>query len=223
MGFFYIFGTIFFTVYGQLILKWRISGFGQLPEATMDKVVFLLKLLFDPFIFSGFASAFIASLFWMAAMTKFDVSYAYPFMSLSFVLVFLFAAFFFQRCHNKYYNYPSIAYDIKDRDFKELDEEYKNVRKYKNANLESFVEKIGLIDPSDELIQSKLTSRTVLQCFVNEEGKIETVFILEHSRLGDFDLSYDMLAVHALLQSKFKPVKIDSKNVKYFIPNLSDS
>ena len=96
MGFFYIFGTIFFTVYGQLVLKWRISGFGELPEATMDKIVFLLKLLFDPFIFSGFASAFIASLFWMAAMTKFDVSYAYPFMSLSFVLVFLFAAFLFK-------------------------------------------------------------------------------------------------------------------------------
>ncbi len=138
-------------------------------------------------------------------------------MKFRLLIIFLFAALFFQRCHNKYYNYPSIAYDIKDRDFKELDEEYKNVRKYKNANLESFVEKIGLIDPSDELIQSKLTSRTVLQCFVDEEGKIETVFILEHSRLGDFDLSYDMLAVHALLQSKFKPVKIDSKNVKYFI------
>ncbi len=132
-------------------------------------------------------------------------------------LIFLFASLFFQRCHHKYYNYPSIAYDIKDRDFKELDEEYKNVRKYENAKLESFVEKIGLIDPPDELIQSKLSSRTILQCFVDEEGKIETVFILEHSRLGDFDLSYDMLAVHAFLQSKFKPVKINSKSAKYFI------
>jgi len=47
-----------------------------------------LKLLFDPFIFSGFASAFVASLFWMAALSKFELSFAYPFMSLSFVLVF---------------------------------------------------------------------------------------------------------------------------------------
>jgi multidrug transporter EmrE-like cation transporter len=31
----------------------------------------------------------------MAAMTKFDLSYAYPFMSLNFVLVLMLSAFFF--------------------------------------------------------------------------------------------------------------------------------
>lgn len=89
MGYFYIFGTIFFTVYGQIVLKWRINGVGTLPENFSDKIFFLIKLLFDPWIFSGFFSAFIASFFWMAAMTKFDISYAYPFMSSAFVLVFL--------------------------------------------------------------------------------------------------------------------------------------
>ncbi|WP_408006212.1 EamA family transporter [Pseudalkalibacillus sp. A8] len=96
MGYFYIFGTIFFTVYGQLVLKWRIAKFGSLPEGWKDKLIFLLQLLFDPLIFSGFISAFIASLFWMAAMTKFNISYAYPFMSLSFVLVFLLSVILFQ-------------------------------------------------------------------------------------------------------------------------------
>ena len=95
MGYFYIFGTIFFTVYGQLVLKWRILGVGTLPESTLDKVIFLSKLLLDPYIFSGFLSAFIASFFWMAAMTKFDISYAYPFMSSAFVLVFLLSVVFF--------------------------------------------------------------------------------------------------------------------------------
>lgn len=95
MGYLYIFGTILFTVYGQLILKWRIVKYGTLPEALSEKIIFLFKLLFDPFIFSGFAAAFIASFFWMAAMTKFDVSYAYPFMSGAFVLVFLFSVFLF--------------------------------------------------------------------------------------------------------------------------------
>ena len=95
MGYFYIFGTIFFTVYGQIVLKWRISGVGELPELASDKVMFLTKLLFDPWIFSGFFSAFIASFFWMAAMTKFDLSFAYPFMSGAFVLVFLLSVFMF--------------------------------------------------------------------------------------------------------------------------------
>lgn len=78
MGYFYIFGTIFFTVYGQIILKWRIVNYGALPEDSSAKIVFLFKLLFDPWIFSGFFAAFIASFFWMAAMTKFEVSHAYP-------------------------------------------------------------------------------------------------------------------------------------------------
>ncbi|WP_455921242.1 EamA family transporter [Pseudomonas putida] len=85
----YILATIAFTVYGQLILKWRIGQLGVLPAGTFDKLKFLVGLLFDPAIFSGFAAAFLASLAWMAAMTKFELSHAYPFMSLNFVVVLL--------------------------------------------------------------------------------------------------------------------------------------
>jgi multidrug transporter EmrE-like cation transporter len=95
MGYIYIAGTIFFTVYGQLILKWRIVKYGVLPEGIIDKIYFLTKLLFDPYIFSGFFSALIASFFWMATMTKFDISFAYPFMSLAFVFVFILSVLLF--------------------------------------------------------------------------------------------------------------------------------
>jgi len=96
MGYLYIFATVFFTVYGQLVLKWRINDVGSLPDGILDKILFLFNLLFDPWIFSGFVSAFIASFFWMATMTKFEISYAYPFMSSAFVLVFLLSVFLFQ-------------------------------------------------------------------------------------------------------------------------------
>ena len=92
MAHLYIFGTILFTVYGQLIIKWRIPFHGALPAEMFPKLIFLLKLFFDPFIMSGFVAAFLASLCWMAAMTAFDLSYAYPFMGLNFVLVFLASA-----------------------------------------------------------------------------------------------------------------------------------
>ena len=82
-----IFGTIVFTVYGQIIFKWRINHFGDLPGGVYDNILYLLKLMINPFIFSGFLSALVAALFWMAAMTMSDISYAYPFMSLSFILV----------------------------------------------------------------------------------------------------------------------------------------
>jgi undecaprenyl phosphate-alpha-L-ara4N flippase subunit ArnF len=91
MRYLYIFATLFFTIYGQLILKWRLGKLSfSFPEGgIIEKFVSLLKLIFDPFIFSGFVSAFIASLFWMAAMTKFQITEAYPFMSLAPAIVFI--------------------------------------------------------------------------------------------------------------------------------------
>lgn len=89
MGYLYIFGCILFTVYGQLVLKWRINLKGALPPHFSDMLLFMAKLFLDPWLVSGFVAAFIASLFWMAAMTKFEISFAYPFMSLSFILVFI--------------------------------------------------------------------------------------------------------------------------------------
>jgi len=85
--YFYILGTILFTVYGQLVLKWQISQAGPLPMALMDKIIFLLSQFTNLWILSGFAAAVIAALCWIAALTKFELTYAYPFMSLSFVLV----------------------------------------------------------------------------------------------------------------------------------------
>ena len=91
IGYFYIFSTLLFTVYGQLVLKWRLGKLEYaLPEDFLSKVISLVRIILDPFIFSGFVSAFVASLFWMAAMTKFEITKAYPFMSLAPALVFLF-------------------------------------------------------------------------------------------------------------------------------------
>lgn len=87
MGYIYIILTILLTAYGQLALKWRMNTLGQLPEELYPKLIFLLKAIFDPYIFSSFVAAFIASLTWMAALSKFELSYAYPFMSLAFVVV----------------------------------------------------------------------------------------------------------------------------------------
>ena len=91
MRYLYVFATLFFTIYGQMILKWRILKLGfSLPDSGLvDKIMALFRLVFDPFILSGFLSAFIASLCWMAAMTKFQITEAYPFMSLAPAIVFL--------------------------------------------------------------------------------------------------------------------------------------
>jgi len=95
MSYFYIFLTVVLTVYGQLAIKWQVLKAGAFPEALPNKIFFLFNLFLNPWIISAFAAAFLASLFWMAAMTKLQLSHAYPFMSLAFVLVMVASGFFF--------------------------------------------------------------------------------------------------------------------------------
>ena len=83
----YIILTLLFTVYGQLILKWRLNSFTPFPDSYSKQLKYIVTVLLDPYVLSSFAAAFLASLTWIAALTKFQLSYAYPFMSLSFILV----------------------------------------------------------------------------------------------------------------------------------------
>ena len=91
----FIFGTVIFTVYGQLIVKWQAARAGTLPSALPERLLFLGHLVLNPWILSGMVAAFIAMLCWLSAMTKFELSYAYPFMSLAFVLVLILSATLF--------------------------------------------------------------------------------------------------------------------------------
>ena len=102
MGYVYIFLTIVFTVYGQLILKQQVNTLASVPSG-IDLLFFYLKFIATrPLVLSGFVSAFLASLAWMAAISKFELSYAYPFMSLNFVIVVIASLFIFGENLNFY-------------------------------------------------------------------------------------------------------------------------
>ena len=94
----YLAATIVTSVYSQLIIKWRISGrFAglKIPEGIWPKIVTLFTVIFDPFILSGLVATFVSGLCWMATMSKLEISYAYPFTSLGFVLVVLLSGLLF--------------------------------------------------------------------------------------------------------------------------------
>jgi multidrug transporter EmrE-like cation transporter len=95
MNYFYILCTILLTVYGQLIIKWQVLKAGVFPECGGQKFLFLLNLFLNPWVISAFLAAVLASVTWMAAMTKLHLSHAYPFMSLSFILVILLSGMLF--------------------------------------------------------------------------------------------------------------------------------
>lgn len=102
MGYLYIAITLVLTAYGQLILKWRLNTFDAFPATLSAQVRYMITALLDPYILSSFAAAFLASLTWIAALTKFHLSYAYPFMSLSFIIVLVFSYLLFNEPLNVY-------------------------------------------------------------------------------------------------------------------------
>lgn len=85
----YILMTVLFTVYSQLIMRWQVAAAGPLPADAYGKVGFILSLLVNPWVLSGIAATFLAGVSWMLVMTKFEISYAYPFVSLNYIFVFV--------------------------------------------------------------------------------------------------------------------------------------
>ena len=96
MSYVYVAVTVLLTVYGQIVIKWQVLNAGAFPEAPADKLQFLALLLLNPWVISAFAAALLASMSWMAAMTRLQLSHAYPFMSLAFILVLVASGVLFQ-------------------------------------------------------------------------------------------------------------------------------
>jgi multidrug transporter EmrE-like cation transporter len=67
---------------GQLCLKYGVTllGEGASPLAV-------IKGIFTPFVFGGFVFYGLSSLIYLNVLSKLDLSYAYPFVALSFVMV----------------------------------------------------------------------------------------------------------------------------------------
>ena len=65
------------------------------PDGGLDKLFFVLRCTLNPWILSAYAAALCASLSWLAAMTRLELSHAYPFMSLNFVLVMVLSTMLF--------------------------------------------------------------------------------------------------------------------------------
>lgn len=68
-------------------MRWRVTEAGALPSDLAGKVHFVIALLLNPWVISGIVATFLSGVSWLLAMTKFEISYAYPFVSLNYILV----------------------------------------------------------------------------------------------------------------------------------------
>ena len=91
----YIFITLAFTVSSQLIIKWKMSDFSYNDFSSwQDRYSFAFSMLINPYIILALTFTVLAGVSWMIAMTKFELSYAYPFTIFSLIFVTMFLLFF---------------------------------------------------------------------------------------------------------------------------------
>lgn len=86
--------SILFTACSQLLIKWQVGEAGALP-AGGNRLQYFLDLFMRPWILVALASTFLAGVTWMVALGKFELSYAFPFYALNYIIVFFAGALLF--------------------------------------------------------------------------------------------------------------------------------
>lgn len=95
-----VYSTIFFTitatVVSQILTKKGMLLAGRMPSKPFDILTFLFKTMtLNPYVLGGLLLSVLASMSWIATLSRTNLSFAYPFMSLAFPMVLLLAGLIF--------------------------------------------------------------------------------------------------------------------------------
>ena len=80
------------TTASQLIMRWQVSA---VAPATANRLSFIVSMLLTPWVWAAILATFLAGLAWMLALTRFELTYAFPFTGVTFALILLAGAFLF--------------------------------------------------------------------------------------------------------------------------------
>ena len=89
----YILASVALVNIGNLMTKYGLQTSSVQFDAIFSSYV---SIFMNPFILIGFISIGLSSLFWLAALSKADLSYAYPMISIGYVITAISAWIFFQ-------------------------------------------------------------------------------------------------------------------------------
>lgn len=86
LHYFPLLASITLLVYANLVLKWQIEKLPRISD--MDHLrQWFIALFANLWVLSALTTVLLAGISWVFALTRFPVSYAYPFISLSFLFV----------------------------------------------------------------------------------------------------------------------------------------
>jgi multidrug transporter EmrE-like cation transporter len=90
---FFILTSVVLNVFGQMSLKLGVGKIGAIGFANGTVISEVIKIFTNLYILGGLFLYAISSLFWIAALSKTELSYAYPFLSIGYILVIAFSFF----------------------------------------------------------------------------------------------------------------------------------
>lgn len=83
----FILFTVFTNAAAQMLLKYGMMQLGPLSFTGVNPVVKILQIVFSPFVFLGLLTFVISMASHLYVLSKVELSYAYPFLSLAYVAV----------------------------------------------------------------------------------------------------------------------------------------
>ncbi|MGL3210556.1 EamA family transporter [Bradyrhizobium sp. BR 1433] len=93
-------GFVLFTVLtnaaAQLMLKYGMMQLGPLSFAGVNPILKILQIVFSPWVFVGLSTIIISMTSHLYVLSKVEVSFAYPFLSLAHVAIAVVAYFMFR-------------------------------------------------------------------------------------------------------------------------------
>lgn len=88
--------TVLTNAAAQLMLKRGMTGVGHLDPGGDGLVSTVFRVVFNPFVFAGLCTFVVSMASHLIVLSKVQISYAYPFLSLAYVVVAVYAYFVFQ-------------------------------------------------------------------------------------------------------------------------------
>ena len=87
--------SVFLGTIGQLCAKKGVMNIGQVYLNPSKIISIIFQFFSNPLILIGVFAYLIGSVIWLTALSRVELSFAYPFVSLTYVFVFIGSWFFF--------------------------------------------------------------------------------------------------------------------------------
>ena len=83
----YILISVLGSAIGQLMLKKGMSDIGPLTLSVNRVIPVVCRMATNPYVITGMMIYAMGTIFWLTALSRVDLSFAYPFVSLSYIIM----------------------------------------------------------------------------------------------------------------------------------------